>query len=48
MDSAEEKEMNDTEIIRRAMSLLGRRTSKAKKLSSKRNGAKGGRPRKKK
>jgi hypothetical protein len=39
--------MTDAELIRRAMSALGKRTSPAKREAAKRNGKKGGRPRKK-
>jgi hypothetical protein len=37
-------ETSDKEIIRQAMSLLGSKTSAAKKLASQQNGKKGGRP----
>ena len=38
--------MNNTDIIKAVMSALGSRTSDAKKASSKANGKKGGRPKK--
>lgn len=36
--------MNETELIRRAMSVIGSRTSEAKTATSRFNGKKGGRP----
>ena len=39
--------MDDKELIRQAMSLLGKKTSKKKALASIANGMKGGRPKKK-
>jgi len=36
--------MDENELIRRAMSVIGKRTSPKKKRSSAANGAKGGRP----
>lgn len=39
--------LTNKQIIRKAMQLLGRRTSEKKAAASKLNGAKGGRPKKK-
>ena len=39
--------MTEQETIREAMSLLGKRTSAAKKRAARLNGSKGGRPRSK-
>lgn len=38
------KGMDENELIRQAMSVIGKRTSAAKKVSSRENGKRGGRP----